>query len=159
MKAVLIEHDRKLVKQRERLAKTHTFERDRFNSTLKAMDWRAKRFFQDQRDEFSRTTAFNQRDIDHAKVMEMHKVKSNVKNADPPSHRRVNPKTNTSCRGSRQLETVAGKRYLAIPGIAMNHDFRNNDFPILSQISTKNRFKTIGKQDNQAAGGSNTARF
>ena len=118
------------------------------------MDWRAKQYFEDLKDDFNRTTAFNKRDVDHALAMEMHKVRHNIKNADPPTHRKINPKTNISCRGSRQLENICGKRYLAIPGLAMNHDFKNTtDFPIISKISTKNRFKT------QEACGNKTARF
>ena len=37
----------------------------------------------------------------------------------------------------------------------MDHDFKNPDFPILSKVSTKNRFKTLATNE----GGSRTARF
>ena len=73
-KALLASHEQKLEKRRENLRRTHAFETDRFNSNLKAMDWRAKRYFEDQQSNFSRTTTFNQRDIDHARCMETHKV-------------------------------------------------------------------------------------
>ena len=142
--------------RRENQRRAHVFETQRYHESTKDLELRANRYFAETRSDFGRTISFQRAETEHALKMEIHKVKSNLMNSDPPNRRRINPQTNPSCRGSRKLESIVGKPWLAIPSMSDLHDFKNADFPIISQISSKNRFKIKGTP---GGGGHQTARF
>ena len=139
--------------KRERLKRAQKFERQRYQETTKDMHMKADRYFNETRADFNRTISFQRAETEHALKMEIHKVKSNLFDADPPKYRKINPKTNPSCRGSRKLESIVGKPWLAIPSMSNMHDFKDPDCPIISQVNSRNRFKE------SPGPGAQTARF
>merc|ERR1712070_656855 len=124
---VMNKFETKMAGKRESLEERQAFQTRRFDETIKDMQWRLRREVAKKKKNFADTMAFNRRDMGHAMTMELKKVTGEAHNADPPTHRYISKLTNPTCRGIRKLEQVVGKRHLAIPGLAHQHDFK--DFP------------------------------